>query len=177
MSGADPTTPPPGIRLIDVTLEELDALAVSVRALMQDEGGPAVDPTTLRVELLARLQRGRRAVLFATGTATTAIGHALWRPLADRCRIEQFRIAPHHRRRGLGSACLRALVTERDLSGRPLEVRVLEDNPTAIAFWRAMGFEPVRPDAGGNADADADKLQRSMLVLPRSHRAEGGRPR
>lgn len=163
------------IELIEVGIDQLDALAGSVTGLLDDEGGAPPDPTTLRVALLARLRRGRRAVLFRlaeprpadAGEQAAPCGHALWHPLSDRIRIEQFRIAPEQRRRGLGSACLGALVDAHGLAALPLEVRVLADNPAAIAFWSNQGFQRR------NGGDDPGGRRRSMCVLPRSPHGEG----
>ncbi|HSG88126.1 MAG TPA: GNAT family N-acetyltransferase [Pseudomonadales bacterium] len=150
----------PDIRLLDVGLERLDALADAAAALIADEGGAPPAPVTLRARLRRRLQEDQRATLFTLDEAI--VGHALWTLLTPGVRLEQFRIVPAWRRRGLGRHCLEALVAQRLAGPAPIVVRVLADNGAGIAFWRANGFTTT-----GDACAS---LPRCLQILPQPDR-------
>jgi len=50
-----------------------------------------------------------------------------------------------HRRQGLGTQILAALLRELVPTGRSIFLQVLEDNAPAIAFYQTMGFRTLRP--------------------------------
>jgi ribosomal protein S18 acetylase RimI-like enzyme len=56
-------------------------------------------------------------------------------------RVEDFYISPTERRKGYGSALVRALYTHFDrLDIELIELNVRRDNPKALLFWEAQGF-------------------------------------
>ena len=55
--------------------------------------------------------------------------------------ITDFYVAPAHRRRGVGSAAVEALLAAHRLRGTyEMEAAVLPDNAPALAFWQRLGF-------------------------------------
>lgn len=58
-----------------------------------------------------------------------------------RATIENFYVLPNQRRRGYGTALVRALYGQFDAAGIELvELHVLRTKPLALAFWEAQGF-------------------------------------
>jgi ribosomal protein S18 acetylase RimI-like enzyme len=56
-------------------------------------------------------------------------------------RVEDFYVALTERRKGYGSAMVRAICTHLDQLGIELiELNVRRDNPVALSFWEAQGF-------------------------------------
>jgi ribosomal protein S18 acetylase RimI-like enzyme len=67
---------------------------------------------------------------------------AIHGPDAGRCQLSHLFVDPAHRRCGVGSELVAAALkraVERG-AGR-VELAVVEDNDTAIGFWKAQGFE------------------------------------
>ena len=121
---------------------DLDELVAASRALFVDEGSEPPGDRAHRVTLHRRLQRDARAWLFRSAPGTPVIAFALASHRDDRTgtRLEQFRVEPAVRRLGWGRRCVNALLGGPLAGATSVEVRVLEDNPGAVAFWRALGF-------------------------------------
>ncbi|MCC7492577.1 MAG: GNAT family N-acetyltransferase [Fimbriimonadaceae bacterium] len=64
--------------------------------------------------------------------------------LQPRAILENLVVAPHHRRQGVGRALVRAAQAWCDERGVVyLDVMVAGANAAAVAFWQAVGFDPV----------------------------------
>ena len=118
----------------------LDTLVHAARALLEDEGAQAPSMHGLRLRLHRRLSTGGRAWIFRTPDRTPPIAFALCSSAGTRVRIEQFRVEADVRRHGWGRRCVKALLVGPLASAETVEVRVLEDNAPALAFWHSEGF-------------------------------------
>ena len=125
----------------------LDSLVEAARALLEDEGARAPPAHAMKLQLHRRLSVGGRAWLFRISELTTPIAFALCGPAGSRVRIEQFRVEEDVRRCGYGQRCIEALLTGPLASAALVEVRVLEDNAPARAFWQSAGFRGEDEDA------------------------------
>lgn len=97
------------------------------------------------------------------------VGFVLALDSRGECEILSLAVLPEHRRRGLGSALLGALLSETQRRGAAaLFLEVAEDNPAALALYAKHGFIEVgrRPQyyrrAGGFSDARI--LRRSIAA-------------
>jgi ribosomal-protein-alanine N-acetyltransferase len=71
-------------------------------------------------------------------------GLALAQGLAEECEVLSIGVLPEHRRAGLGSALLAALVEEaRRRGARTMFLEVAEDNPAARALYAVNGFVQI----------------------------------
>ena len=59
-------------------------------------------------------------------------------------RVRRLYVAPGLRRRGIGSALVRAVIDA--ARGRFDQLRLLTREPTAAAFYESLGFQPVAGD-------------------------------
>ena len=125
----------------------LDSLVKAARALFEDEGARAPTAHAMKLQLHRRLSIGARAWLFRISERTAPIAFALCGPAGSRVRIEQFRVEEDVRRCGHGQRCIEALLAGPLASAAIVEVRVLEDNVPARAFWRSAGFRSEDEDA------------------------------
>lgn len=121
--------------------------------LIRDEGHR--NPMTV-LELEQRM-RGwiafdYKAILFENDGETVA--YAVYREELEEIYLRQLFVVRRRRRQGLGRAAfeiLRAKIWPKD---KRLTVEALIHNQTAIAFWRAMGYQDyslkleIMPDAG-----------------------------
>lgn len=57
-----------------------------------------------------------------------------------RLKLNQIFIKPEYHSQGIGSFCLKLIIDEATESGKPIELRVLHNNPRAIAFYQRLGF-------------------------------------
>jgi ribosomal protein S18 acetylase RimI-like enzyme len=123
---------------------DLDVLVAASRALFVDEGVEPPGERAHRVTLHRRLQTDAEAILFRPRAGAAPLAFALLsRPgpeTAGQARIEQFRVEADQRRRGWGRRCVEALLAGPLAAATIVEVRVLDDNGPAIAFWQALGF-------------------------------------
>lgn len=72
------------------------------------------------------------------------IGFAMFRVSDDRrvAHIHDFYVVPPARRRGHGGAMVRELLAQLDRLGvGQVDLNVRADNPGALAFWQAQGFD------------------------------------
>jgi GNAT superfamily N-acetyltransferase len=67
-------------------------------------------------------------------------GYALYRELPEFVHLRQFYVALESRRRGIGTAALRALMDLEFPAGKRVFVEAMARNEVALAFWRASGF-------------------------------------
>ena len=58
----------------------------------------------------------------------------------DRLKLNQIFIQPEHHGRGAGTACMQLVLEEAKTKRLPVELRVLHNNPRAIAFYHRLGF-------------------------------------
>ena len=74
----------------------------------------------------------------------TVVGHATASVVADIAELQRIAVDPAHRRTGLASDLLAAVVAVAKLEGADrLLLEVREDNAGAIAFYAARGFVEV----------------------------------
>lgn len=94
----------------------------------------------------------------ADGDATTMLGHAVGRYVAETADVNRVAVLPDRRRQGVASQLLAALVGEADRRGcAQVLLEVAADNAGAIALYAAHGFETIhrRP---GYYDAAVDAV-------------------
>lgn len=84
------------------------------------------------------------SVIEADGQPAGRLYVARW---ADEIRIMDIALLPEHRRKGIGSELLRALLAEGAATGRPVTIHVERNNP-ARALYERLGFVQ-RSDEGG----------------------------
>ena len=111
------------------------------RQLIEDEGHR--NPMNL-AELTTRMQTWLagpyRAVIFAQEGEPVA--YALYRPEGDGIYLRQFFVARPFRRRGIGRQAMQRLINQIWPPQARISVEVLLNNPTGLAFWQAVGFQP-----------------------------------
>ena len=69
------------------------------------------------------------------------VAYALYREQPAEIYLRQLFVVRHCRRRGIGRAALEILRSKIWPKNKRLTVDVLVHNATAIAFWRAMGYQ------------------------------------
>lgn len=118
--------------------EDLPAVA----ALERDNLGPDAWPEGLVAEgLLGNLPTVRYLVAETDGTV---VGHAVASIVADIAELQRIAVDPAHRRTGLASRLLDAVVeAARDAGADRLLLEVREDNAGAISFYASRGFVEV----------------------------------
>ena len=140
MASPIPPQARPPLSLERVDRWALDALVRAATALLEDEGARAPTPHAMKLRLHRRLSAGGRAWFFHSEDRIAPVAFALCSPPGARERIEQFRVEPDVRRCGWGGRCVQALLDGPLASAANVEVRVLEDNAPARAFWQRIGF-------------------------------------
>lgn len=100
----------------------------------------------------------------ATQQVVTAGGEAAGVLIIDRSdfsiEILEIALLPRFRRRGVGSAVVRALIDEAEALGLPIRCRVAADND-ARAFWEQLGFRK------GDSDGAYLAMERPCASSPR----------
>lgn len=119
---------------------DLPLLAELNRQLIEDE--EHANPMT--VEELEQRMRGwlarvYTAVVFVSDG--TEVGYALYRTDNAGIHLRQFFIRREHRRRGHGRAAMDVLFRRIWPAGTMVTLEALSRNRSALAFWRALGFE------------------------------------
>jgi len=136
--------------------DDVGVLAELNHQLIQDEGHRnQMTVPELKIRMTNWLAAKYRAVLFEQEEIVVA--YALYRPEGNSTYLRQFFVRRDFRRRGLGRAAMKILLTEvLGASGR-VYLDVLVNNTSGWAFWKAVGFEDyavtleiVRP-AGGRS--------------------------
>ena len=79
------------------------------------------------------------AMVFEDGGAIVA--YALYREQPEEIYLRQLFIARNRRRKGIGRQAVEILRTKIWPANKRLTVDVLVQNTTAIAFWRAVGYQ------------------------------------
>lgn len=122
------------------TVGDAPLLADMNRQLREDEA-PLAEPLRVDFEsrMLGWLSGEYSAVLFELNAVPVA--YALWRDHEGRgVYLRQFFVARDRRRQGLGRRAIELLVSEVLPPGTDVTLEVLDQNPTGLAFWRALGF-------------------------------------
>lgn len=100
---------------------------------------------------------------------TQAIGYVILRSVADEAEILSIGVVPASRRAGVGRALLDAALADAASAGAAaVFLEVGEDNPSARAMYRAVGFMPVgrRP----NYYQRADRSRIAAIIMRKSVR-------
>ena len=58
-------------------------------------------------------------------------------------KLNQLFVRPEYQGRGIGTACMKQVISEACCLGRPIRLRVLKVNGRALAFYRGLGFTPI----------------------------------
>lgn len=118
---------------------DLDLLAEWNQQLIQDESHRnTLDRPELRERMAKWLEGEYRGVIFIVAGET--VGYAIYKEYVEEIYLRHFFIRRNLRRKGLGQAAM-ALLIQEIWPPKRLTVEALSRNQTAIAFWRAMGFE------------------------------------
>lgn len=85
------------------------------------------------------LQGEYTAIIFEEGGELVA--YALYRELPEELYLRQLFVVRNRRRQGIGRAAMEILRTQIWPKNKRLTVEVLVHNTTAVAFWRAVGYQ------------------------------------
>jgi ribosomal protein S18 acetylase RimI-like enzyme len=123
------------------TLDDCPLLAWLNQQLLQDEQHRNRFMTLPQLEERMRgfLTGEYRAVVFEEDGEVVA--YALYREQADEIYLRQLFVVRDQRRRGHGRRAMEILRAEIWPKSKRLTVDVLLHNTSAIAFWRAVGYE------------------------------------
>jgi GNAT superfamily N-acetyltransferase len=131
----------------DADLADLFAVQAAVAAADRPADPP---PQPEDLAATARSSRAdRRRPHFVARDGDTAVGGAvLWMSLVDNTRlgILDLRVHPDHRRRGVGTALLRAVLAELTASGRTVLLAEVEAGSPGDAFATRLGLRLVQTD-------------------------------
>jgi predicted acetyltransferase len=122
------------------TQQDCALLAELNHQLIRDEGhrNPMTVPE-LEQRMKDWLSSEYRAVLFEeTGEL---VAYALYREQPDEIYLRQLFVVRRRRRKGLGRAAFEILRNKIWPANKRLTVESLVQNQTAVAFWRAMGYQ------------------------------------
>lgn len=118
--------------------DDLDALAVMNRQLIEDEGHENdMSLEQLRARMRGFVRSDYEAYVFEEDEAV--VGYALVNRAEEPLYLRQFFIRREERRRGLGTLAFSSLLAE--LKADTIDVDVLVWNRQGIEFWRSLGFE------------------------------------
>lgn len=112
-----------------------------------DVGAARIAAAGFLAELTSRPQRAVDAWLAFTGGLAVGLVASVTAgdPATARHSIAWLLVASHARRRGVGTALVATAVADACLRGaREIWAETRSDWPGAVAFWAAIGFEPVR---------------------------------
>ncbi len=76
----------------------------------------------------------------------TDVGYFSTSSTADRVRVYQIFILPEYQRKGIGSACMRLIVSDAGAQKNSVRLQVLKINTRATAFYEGLGFKIVDED-------------------------------
>ncbi len=108
-------------------------------ALIRDEGHDnPMTPVELSGRMRDWLAGEYRAHIFVCDGVDA--GYALYREVPEFVHLRQFYVASGSRRRGIGTAALRALMEVAFPAGKRILVEAMARNEAALAFWHASGF-------------------------------------
>jgi GNAT superfamily N-acetyltransferase len=121
------------------TLADCPLLAEMNHQLIRDEGHRN-KMTVLQLEQRMKrwLQSEYVAVIFEDRGEIVA--HALYHEDSEELYLRQLFVVRNRRRQGIGRAAIEILQNEIWPKDKRLTVSVLVHNPTATAFWRAVGY-------------------------------------
>jgi predicted GNAT family acetyltransferase len=128
--------------------EDLDALAVMNRALIDDQGSRnAMDLASLRRRFERLVAEGRLIDVFeregrVVGFASYAEEETAAGPSGRQVHLHQFYIERAYRRNGLGREAFTLLAASRWPPRARVVLHVLEANPVGRRFWSSLGFMP-----------------------------------
>jgi len=128
------------IKFRPATVADCSLLAGLNHQLIQDEGHR--NPMTVaQLEQRMRdwLDGEYRAVVYEDNGEVVA--YALFQELPEEIYLRQLFVVRHRRRQGVGRRAVEILRSEIWPKTKRLTVDVLAINKTAIAFWRAVGYE------------------------------------
>lgn len=74
------------------------------------------------------------------------VGYFSTSSTADWVRVYQIFILPEHQQKGLGSACMRLIVSDARAQKKAVRLQVLKINTRGIAFYERLGFKVVDED-------------------------------
>lgn len=123
------------------TTDELQPLAEWNHELIQDEGHRnPMDIPQLKDRMRGWITTGGyTAVIFEEDGE--AVAYALYREDATEIYLRQLFVMRHLRRKGIGRRAVEVLKSQLWPTTKRLTVEVLTQNQSAIAFWRAMGYQ------------------------------------
>ncbi|MGB0102414.1 MAG: GNAT family N-acetyltransferase [Nocardioides sp.] len=123
---------------------ELDVPAVAALERIS-LGADAWSESLVGEGILGRLPTIRYLVAEVEGDhGPRVVGHAAASVVADIAELQRIAVDPAHRRTGLASALLDAVVAlSRDAGADRLLLEVREDNAGALAFYAARGFVEI----------------------------------
>jgi GNAT superfamily N-acetyltransferase len=132
----------------DADLADLHALVAAVAALDRPH-----DPAPVAADLAARLRHSerpdRRMIHLVARTAAGVVGCAsIWLPLLDNLTmaLADIRVHPDQRRRGIGTALLRAVLAELTAEGRTILLAEADAGGPGDGFARGVGARIVETD-------------------------------
>ena len=76
----------------------------------------------------------------------TDVGYLSTSSFADAVRVHQIFILPEYQRKGIGSACMRLIVSDARAQKKVVRLQVLKINTRATAFYGRLGFKIVDED-------------------------------
>jgi GNAT superfamily N-acetyltransferase len=129
-------------------VDDLDALAVMNRALIDDQGSRnRMGLPALRRRFERLVAEGRLIDMFErdgaiVGFASHAEEEGQGDPPLPQVHLHQFFIDRAHRRNGFGREAFTLLATTRWRPGVRVVLHVLEANPVGQRFWASLGFTP-----------------------------------
>lgn len=95
-----------------------------------------------------------------------AYGEIWSEPASDEIELARIIVDPGMRRRGIGSALVRELISlARGRSGGPIWVRVVPDNTAALACYAKLGFVRASPEDELRFNQEAQSSGMSWLRL------------
>ena len=74
------------------------------------------------------------------------VGYFSTSSTADWVRVYQIFILPDYQRKGLGSACMRLILSDARAQKKAVRLQVLKINTRGIAFYERLGFKIVDED-------------------------------
>lgn len=133
------------IRVRQFTWDDIEGIARLVRAAEEvDHAGRSGDAVSL-ARRWRRLEGDAQALCLVAECSGALVGYALCSPLAgrERCLLDGV-VHPEWRRRGIGRRLLEGSLEIARRLGRPLDVRVRDDEAAGVAFCQAMGLRLER---------------------------------
>ena len=122
------------------TMDDSPLLAQLNQQLIQDEGHRnRMTLTELERRMRGWLTNEYRAVLYEDGGEVVA--YALFRQQEQEIYLRQLFVVPDRRRQGIGRRAVEILRSQVWPKTKRLTADVLVTNHSALAFWRAVGYQ------------------------------------